>query len=533
MTKELENKYDNYITSSLRNNNFLAASDLSQLLIEKFTIQPANARKIIERSVSGKKISSSKPLTFGKGQFVYFLNGTILTLETINEIAKEYRPPLYRLISLIFMNEGIVSYYEALKIVASPLSPSSTKVDDLNTLVKILEERKLIYQKRDENEINYLIFSEKEEDEDRLMVNHYSKMVADSILISDIMTWFAKTNIVSRISMVYRNKNTPSIGAKHNNLLWDAFGYTKTTGINNINPTLADSIIKQTLVVFDIVVSREYSQLDLDGFYNRIQINLNSSKTKERKVLPIIVYYSCSDFVLNKIKKLGFLCYDIGSIYGSKIFFVIENIKKIQILKTNTSSNTFEKHVEETLKSIVDSGQEDQLKALKGTLFEVMMYPLLKQLYPNSEILPNVKYSKTTTHLDGKETKEGYEYDYVIKSSNPKEIIIVELKGYKSEYQIAWGDSSSKSTASWFFRKTFPFIRDKFQREIIENYLLKSVYITSGGFTTKAETNLKNLNSSTLKSKQMDVFYNREKILKLLTDNNFESIVKIIEKYYK
>ena len=63
----------------------------------------------------------------------------------------------------------------------------------------------------------------------------------------------------------------------------------KTTGIN---PSLAkDSNIpeKQTLVVLDVLISRDYQQIDLDGFLNRIRINLNSVSKGKRKVVPIIV----------------------------------------------------------------------------------------------------------------------------------------------------------------------------------------------------------------------------------------------------
>src|SRR5690606_26028904 len=145
----------------------------------------------------------------------------------------------------------------------------------------------------------------------------------------DIIDWIVQSNLIDNSNIIYRNKNNPSKGAKHNNLVWDAFGYSKTTGIN---PTLArDSNIpeKQTLVVLDILISRDYEQIDLDGFLNRIEINLNSVVKGQRKVLPLIVYRKCSSLVLNKINKLGFLSYDIGLIYGSNIHSVLENVLKL------------------------------------------------------------------------------------------------------------------------------------------------------------------------------------------------------------
>ena len=57
------------------------------------------------------------------------------------------------------------------------------------------------------------------------------------------------------------------------------------------------------------------------------------------------------------------------------------------------------------------------------------------------------------------------------RSSNPKEIIIVELKGYHSKYKIPLGSFETKNTIKWFFSNTLPFIKDKYQNEINEGYV--------------------------------------------------------------
>lgn len=326
MMAKNKNQYDNFLIETLEENKFKVSAELCELLVIEFKITNDNARKIVERTTKSGFIISSAPLTFSKGQFAYFLPGERLSKDKIKEICKIYRPALYRLLEAIDTNNGIISYYEALKITASPLERLNTKADYLNDLIELLQKLDIVYQKTDKNAVKYIILKVNQEQEESLIFNHFTKMSLDAVFVKDILEWFLKSNILDNSKIIFRNKNNPSIGATQNNLLWDAFGYTKTTGINPASAKEAKTFEKQTLVVFDVVISRDYEHFDLDGFLSRIQINLNSVNTGKRKILPIVVYKNCSTYVLNSIKSLGFLCYDIGSIYGSNIFSILENM---------------------------------------------------------------------------------------------------------------------------------------------------------------------------------------------------------------
>jgi len=527
------NKYESLILKNLQEKRIKVSSELCQLLEETFQVTNSYARKLLERITKKELIKSSAPLTFGKGQYAYCKPSTNFTKDRIKIICKKHRPKLYRLLVALDINDGILSYYEALKITASPLINGISKVDYLDDLIALLLKFEIVYVKRDKNLVNYLILKIKKEKEEALMNSHFSKMIVDTAFIKDIIDWIIKSNLLDNKNIVYRNKNNPSKGAKHNNLVWDAFGYTKTTGIN---PSLAkDSNIpeKQTLVVLDVLISRDYEQIDLDGFLNRIQINLNSVSKGKRKVVPVIVYKNSTSLILNKIKKLGFLSYDIGSIYGSNILSILENISKLQINQKLLEEDDFEKIIEDTLTTIDVSGQGDQLKAIKGTLFEVIMYQVLKHQYPNAEIKPNFYYKKSITNkVDDSVSYEGYEYDYIIKSSNPKEIIVVELKGYKSTYAIPLGDYKTKNTIGWFFKKTLPFIKEKFKTDIGEGYAFKGCYITSSEYTQEAIDDLEKLKEGGFKPKNLDIYYNRQKLFDFLLENDFKNLQSIIEKFY-
>ncbi|CAM1352136.1 hypothetical protein [Tenacibaculum ascidiaceicola] len=527
------NKYEFFILQNLQDKSIKVSSELCQLLEDSFQVTNSYARKLLERATKKEIIKSSSPLTFGKGQYAYCKPSTNFTKDRIKMLCKKHRPTLYRLLVALDVNNGILSYYEALKITASPLLNGISKVDYLDDLISLLLKFEIAYQKIDKNLVKYIILKRNEEDEESLMDSHFAKMNTDTAFIKDIIDWIVKSNLIDNKNIIYRNKRNPSKGAKHNNLVWDAFGYTKTTGINTSLAKDSNTTEKQTLVVLDILISRDYEQIDLDGFLNRIQINLNSVSKGKRKVVPIIVYKKCSGLILNKIKKLGFLSYDVGSIYGSNIFSVLENISKLQISKKLLEEDDFEKIIEDTLKTIDVSGQGDQLKALKGTLFEVIMYQVLKYQYPSAEIKPNFYFSRDITNKeDNTITTEGYEYDYVIKSSNPKEIIVVELKGYKSNYEIPLGDYKTKNTTNWFFKRTLPFLKERFKMDIGEGYAFKGCYITSSEYTKEAIEDLDKLKEGSFKPKKLDIYYNRQKLFDFLIENDFKNLKSIIEKFY-
>lgn len=525
--------YDEFILTILNRKKFIISTDLTSLLIDRFGISNDNARQIINRAYKKEIIKSSAPFTFGVGRFAYTLSDKNFTYEVIKDICRTHRPPIFRLLEAIDLNDGIISYYEALKVTSSPLKKSTSKVDYLDDLIKVIEERNFIYLKTDENSIKYIVSSKKDEDDYKLLMKRqYSKMSLDALLLKDILDWFSKNNLLSGSNIIYRNKNTPNKGAIHNNLLWDAFGYTKTTGINSGNASKSQTIDKQTLVVFDVLINRDYNQIDLDGFLGRINININAVKTEKRKVVPIIIYKKCPEYLLKKMRKLGFLSFDIASIYGSNIFGIIENISKIQLFNNESFNNDFNSAIIETLKAIKDTGQEDKLRELKGTLFEVMMYQILKHSFPNSEINSNFTYSSKILTEDGNFNKEKYEYDYVIKSSNPKEIIIVELKGYHADHKIPLGDNITKQTINWFYRKTLPFIKAKFKKDIEEGYKFKGIYITTSQIDEEAMTALNSSPYQSFKPQKIELFFDRTKLLHYIEQNDFNSLGKIIEKFY-
>ncbi|WP_036678882.1 hypothetical protein [Daejeonella oryzae] len=536
MTKEKkanseQAKYNEFLREILATKLYESGSELRKLLVKKFSVSDPYARKIIGRAATENEIKSSKPFTFGKGgQYIYLYDDEKLTADSVKAISVASRPPIYRLLEAMDINDGVISYYEAIKLTASPIEETSTKVSYLKDILNILKKLEIIYETRDTNSVNYILYTRggntlSSETESELLRVHYSRMVEDVNLMPDILRWLGKCNIIDNSRIIYRNKNSPAIGAEHNKQLWDAFAYTKTTGINPLPGVKADQNEKETFVALDVLMHRPYDRIDLDGFYNRIQIALNSVKTGERKVMPIIFYREASEHVINSIRQLGFMAFDIGSIFGTKIHYIVD---KVNLLQNGVSNlQNIDESVEKVLSTIRDAGQEDSLKALKGILFEFLMYPLLRSLFPNSEISSG---KILTLEVDGQ--KISHEYDYIIKSSNPDELIFVELKGYDKAATIPLGDLDTHSSLKRFFRKAVPFAQKQFAKEIGEGKQIKAVILTTGGFWSDGVEFLRKINSGKYKSSLMDVSYDRDQLLRLLTSRSFKKEIQIIEKFY-
>jgi len=522
------NQYENFLLDLFsETSNYLVGEELNELLQKQFGISSDYSRKVILRAVTNNIIHSSSPLTFGKRQFVYFGKIVYLSKETIKKIAIKYRPPVYRLLFLIDLNEGILSYYEALKITSCPLDESSTKVSSLKEIITDLKAINIIDIITDQLGVKYLIDQNKQSAKDSLIEMHYTKMYIDAIFLSDILTWLRKHNIIDNENVRFRNKSNPSIGVKHNNLVWDAFAYTRTTGINvTVNNNANWSENKQTLVVLDAIINREYTDEDLQGFYSRVQIVINSVKTGIRKIMPIIISKEISKFVSNKISKLGFIHLSLGTVFGERIFDLINklNLIKAEQLHRLENSEQFVENIENVLSTIRNTGQETNLENIKGDLFEALLLSLLRYIYPDSMI----DQGKILKSL---EDEEKYEYDFIIVSRNNNEIVVVEAKGYKSTAVIKLGDRDTKYTVRWFFRRTFPFFKKYFDPGFY-NYPLKGCYITTATFESEAIATLNILNESKIKPNQLNLYYDGNALLELVDRNNMTKISSLLKKYY-
>lgn len=517
---------------------FISATELNDLLCKRFPIKRDYARQIIKRATDKKLIKSSDPFKFKNGQYVYMGNNDRFNLETLIKICKTYKPSMYRVLSLLNKEDRILSYYEARKAAATPVD----NLDKYN-LVQFDEEiRELINHdilftvKDPEKDILYVASKEYEDSSmlSGLMKRHFEKMRLDSLFLPDIIRWLKEHNFINHNQVVYRRIDNPTHGAKHNDFFWDAFAYTNTTGFS-INTGQED---KQTLVVLDVLIHREYSKEDLDSFYSRIQSVRHSTHGEPRKIMPIIFYVEVDPNVKREMQRLKLLNFSLQNIFGTKITEVIQKLDDIQVTLSrlvSTERSTEEvtteviENAENTLKTLDDTGHIENFQNIKGDLFESLMYVIVLNLFP---------YNARIRHS---EVIKPYEYDIIVELDD--EIIVIELKGFQSKTIINLGDNKTKNTVKWFFGKTFPNAKQAYTMPNspfkYDKSKIKACYITSANFSDDAEAWLEQQNKTKLKSKRLDCYYDRKSLLRLVkTHENLESIrnstnfVYLLERYY-
>lgn len=184
----------------------MIGKDLNKILQDTFGLKPDHARKLVQRAVDKKVIYSSAPVSFGNGQYIYSLGR--LDIQMIKRISKKNRPPLYRLISLLEKNNGVISFYEGLKITASPLDKSKTKMDYLNNIIGDLKELKLIKDIKTYDGIKYIIDMDIKNDQELDLIDaHKTKMIIDCTFIRDILYYLQRHNLIDNKSVVFRNKD--------------------------------------------------------------------------------------------------------------------------------------------------------------------------------------------------------------------------------------------------------------------------------------------------------------------------------------
>jgi hypothetical protein len=432
---------------------------------------------------------------------------------------------MYRLLSAMERSGGVISAFDAHKVTSVPVKAGSTKASVLRDIVAPLEKHGILAEDRSADGYPYIVFAELKGRSSEIIKAYRVGVDLDCAFLPDVLRWLGQRNLVDNALVIYRNKASPDALVVHNNLVWDAFGYSRTTGIDPLQPKVGHEHTKRTLVVLDVCLGRPYTEEDLQGFYDRVQVHRNSTRGRPRSVMPVVVFREMDNRVRGRLTALGFVNLDVASVFGARVLEVLDKLRLVKREEATRASTpeAFVANIESALSSMKEAGQDVNFENLMGDLFESLMYPLLRAIFPNADIQQK------------REMKVGArkcECDYVISSSNHREHVVVELKGYKSRSTIRLGTTKEQNTVSWFFGKTVPIAKEALVAGVTGGYELKACLMTPASFEPDALRQLQQLNGGKLKPAELDVYYDGARLLDLLQAQGLTTIRKLVLRYY-
>lgn len=510
--------HEEYIRNYLDKNKekSFIGSELYKILMRKFpTITEANCKNVLHRAVEKKLIISSNPITFENNQFAYYSIKSKTGYPILENSIRTHKASLHRIWFALGRNKGILSKYEACKIAG--ISPNATAhnisynslVDDLKTL-NLADT--ITY-----NETEYIIYKNHSVDE-IYSESFHKKQKSNNLLLYLSLQWLIRSNILDAKQLCYSGESNKYNGVLRNNEAWDAFGFSNAVSIRSKSKEF------QTIALIDFMSEHQYEEYDFEGFKQRVERAVYSTKTKPRKVLPIVISKDFSPAAYSLIKKNGYLCFRLAELFGDNVYEVsrnyIRNTADIEYKIENGDSNILNE-ISNSLNDFRKSGNEGNYGNLKGTLFEYLMYPVIQKLYPGCLIQHS--YS-------GKVDNKDFECDYLVTSAD--EFIIFELKGYKRNSQIQLGEFDPETkkytpyTVLWFINQTFDLCSKKIGKEKPKKFC----YITTADFDKAARDEL--LKRKKNKPNLIEPLYNYDTLMDLLKKLKMKNEAKVIKQFY-
>lgn len=497
------NVKENFILDYLKEKKrFVLSSELTEKLIEKYpSISKTYARKIISDMNKKRIINASNPIIFSNNSYAYSYKKRV-TYKNLENLIKEEKKKLYRAICLLKRQNGIATYNELAKVTGGITSKTGSNVE----IEKIIEELKYlkICTKTKYKEITFLTYNNITENE---LEDKILDLKQENKIIIHILNWLKDINIINtKDAFTFKGEKNNFVGIENGNIIWDAFFFTNTTGINYY---YGDDDTKKTIGILDLLDKSEYDWIDIEGLKDRIDIFTNSTKGEKRKIFPIICANNITNSARTLIEKYNYMFINIRKILGNNYENIISKYMEIE--------NKSEIDIDE-IEEICDLiGSNANYGNMKGNLFEYMMGEVFRKVY-----------NENGTNIDHSIKIGDREIDYRIET--PTENIFIELKAYKEETEIKLGKKDQKYTVNWVYCGTFESFRNKYRTD--SSRKCKFCYITTSEFEEKALEKLEDLNKGKLKPEKIDCYYDRKKLLNLLKEYKCQREIGIIKEYF-
>lgn len=515
-------KHEKWIVDFLNDNktNSYIGSDLKKVLIDKFPdLNDAYARKIISDCFRKKIINSTDPVKFGNNEYVYYSVLAENKFDLLKDNIKKYKPKMHRVIFALKRNSNILSYNELCKISGAY---TNDNLHDVNVIGLLKDLKTLnIAELKEYKGTKFMEFINNSSSEESF-INFIEDLKDKNLLLYQSLLWLARNNIISSDRQLFYGEGNNYNGISNNDAVWDAFCFTNTVGLGN---KIGEY---QTIVVVDFLHKHKYEEYDFLGFKSRVDHLLFSVKNEKRKVLPIIIALDFSPKARALINKENYMCFDLDSLLGRNALYISKlyrnTVKIIEENIDNCNMNEINDSIEKFCEFVHGVGSEKNYQNLKGTLFEYLMYPVFTKIFDK-------RYDRITSNFSGSVDGKEFECDYRIETET--ENIFVELKGYKKDYIIPLGkydkdknEISSNQCVKWFLCETY----EKAKKVVGPERKSSFCYITTASISDEAKQVIKNRKKD--KPANLELYYERESLIKLLKKYGLKKEVRIIEQYF-
>lgn len=515
----MKSKNDQKILKLLEKYGPLTSSEIVFNLKKTYNMNSNAIRQIIHRALKRQTIQKYSDISLPHNQFIYHLEEhkeyqlkkkILKSIETYDQISN-------RLISALYDNDFLY-LEEAVKILAAPLSENRNaygKEDRRNCdiILKSLKEAKIIkvINESDKNDC-YIKLYRNSKKLNLLLRNRQIQLQFSKDLLKDSLTVLEKMSMIgwnsSYVTSLDQENNN------YNNYFFNAIGYSYKYD----DYYYKHDKKKGMPVLIDIIVHREVKLYDVTSFNIRINNVKNKFKTTDfRRITPIFFVISIDKKALKFCKNKGFLIINLSDLFGKSS---TKTLKKIIKVAQESHSSSFKEYFE-----LIEN--DGRFNNLKGLLFNYIVAQLLtNKLNITTSIGVKYEYQKNSCECD-------------IVTSSTECILIFETKGYAKKTLVKLGiDQNTKDSVKRFFERTRNIVtKSKYNIPVVTIFVTTSDFETSAKEYMNAQKKqlflLKKHYPMTYKLLDGQLYVDREKLLKICSDNANKEIKEILKQYFK
>ncbi|MBE2914117.1 hypothetical protein [Anoxybacillus flavithermus] len=325
----------------------LLGSELNQKLRETMDISSAYARKIIQRATDNEVIFSTKPVSFGRGQYLYYLQHHNIS-DALQTALQKQRKGLHRIFQSLVHNKGRILTSEAIKISAAvtnrnffPANEPKEKV--LDNLLQL----GIIKDISNYNEISYIIAKMQNISSEAELYPWYRRHMVNRLFALEAATWLERCNITAwNQTHIFDSEQNR---VDFNGHLWDAVGFTYLYGFYESYYENEEKKKTPSFVFMEMLFHRQTYLEDVEGFVARIEMQsarMKNYKTGTR-IIPILFYRTIEREAFEIAKEKGILLYSMRDWIGE---FSVELFE--YLVNPYYMDNDFSKKLETYLKSL-------------------------------------------------------------------------------------------------------------------------------------------------------------------------------------